>query len=285
MGNNGNDIEFSAYADGELDAARTAALAAHAQAEPELRRTLASYKILDEAAAQLPVPAMSEAVSRKAWTAVAEMTTRVTAADRRACARLEQAAAALPVPAMAELAVGKVWRGVAERTTEVSAADRRAFARMDAGAAALPVPQLSDAALARAQESVTLRTTQSGVPAVSGQQWDRVWQGIREKTQRAAEEPSRAPHSAITRVDFGGARRRWFMAASLAAAVVFAVLVFVLRAPDEQIAMLDVPEALDERYQVQVKYVEGESAPVVCFFLKDDTAADKTPEKWRWLPE
>lgn len=285
MANETESAEFSAYADGELDAARTTALAARTLAEPELRRTLASYRILDEAAARLPVPSMSEVASRTAWGAVAEMTTRITAADRRAWARLEQAAAALPVPAVSDVAADKVWRSVAERTTGVSAADRRAFARLDAATAALPVPQLSGAALARAQENVRLRTTQSGVPAVSTQQWDRVWQGIREKTRRAAEEPDRAPHSAITRVNFAGTRRRWFMVASLAAAVVFAVLVFFLRAPGDQIAMLDVPEALDERYQVQVKYVEGESSPVVCFFLKEDTAADKTSEKWRWLPE
>ncbi|MCY3021101.1 MAG: hypothetical protein NTW87_18970 [Planctomycetota bacterium] len=261
-------IELSACADGELDADKARSLEQRLAHQPELRRMPALYRKLDEEAARLPVPLVSVAAARRAWRSVAERTTEVSPADRRAFARLDQAAAALPVPTVSDLIYEQVWEAVVERVGRGSS--------QEAG---------------RTQSAIL----GSPVPAVSEERWQAVWQGILHKTHAAQREPRALSSSrAEARSQEPGAksqsrahrRWRWLAAASLAAAALFAALVFVPQRQEEQPVAMEVPQALDSRYHVQVEYLPGQQAPVVCFLLKDDTGRkDDTQQNWRWLPD
>ena len=308
MADHETDIELSAYADGELDAAHAGAPAERANSDAAARRTIAFYRQLDEAAARLPVPAVDDAGARKAWETVAQRTTQVSSAERRACARIEQAAATLPVPQLSEAAAASAWRNVAQRTTEVSAADQRVFARLDQAAAALPVPVPGADAFERAWAGIAGRVVSPPhgatdmpvrleAPAVPAQQWDKVWQGIVAKTRlRAApareQTVAQAESPRVVRGDFrrhAALRWRWLAAASAAAAILLGLLVYVPQSGQSTAALdsgiVEVPEVLDDRYQVVVEYPEGQKTPVVCFFLKDDAGQkENAGQDFQWLP-
>jgi hypothetical protein len=260
MANCDADIELSAFADGELKPATAHAVAGRLDADAASRRALAVYRKLDEAAARLPAPELSDAAARVCWRKIAEFTTALTAADRRAFARLDQAAAALPVAMPPVEAFERVRESILEQIARSGAEVRDAQAAV------------------RGAEP----------PAVSAQQWDQVWQGIRRKAKLDAAVP--AAEARVVRADFSRARSfrgAFLAAASLAAAVLLGAFVFLLpRGGDDQVAVLEVPQALDGRYEVHVAYVDGQAEPVVCFFLKDDTGAgEKNGQDWRWLPD
>lgn len=248
MNDNEREIELSAYADGEVDAVRAQAAAGRLAEDAALRRAVTCYARLDKAAAQLPAPELSGTASVQVWRTVAQRTTEVTAADRRAWARLEQAAAALPAPAVGAEAWERVWAEVRPEAASLNAAVREAE-----------------------------------VPAVSAERWDKVWGGIRARTVDGAD---LKPQVSSLKPRVVSLRWRWLAVASLAAAVLFGLLVYMPHSGEGPQAALEVPEVLDQSYRVQVKYVEGQASPVVCFYLKDDTGlGDRKPENWRWLPE
>jgi len=258
-------ISLSAFADGELDAVQARDLSGRLAAEPVLSRVVALYKALDDAASRLPVPEVARAAAARAWRAVAQRTTEVSATDHHAFTRLEKAAAALPVPAVSNAAFRRTWDSIARRLQLGATASRR------------PAPSLQ-AALVEAQP-----------PQPSARQWDEVWRGVALKTELGA-----TGRPVLKGVDFSRRRSlpwRWLAAASLAAAVLLGLLAYVPRQSAEQAALgmpdsPEVPEVLDDRYQVQIKYMEGQRSPVVCFLLKDDTGlGGEKGQNWRWLPE
>jgi hypothetical protein len=271
-------IALSAYADGELDARQARTLEERLAGNDELRRALAAIRKLDAEAARLPVPELAEANAAAAWKRVGERTTALSAADRRAWERLEKAARELPVPAVSELIYEQVWAAVQERL----AVDRAVGASEQQ---ALGAP----------------------APAISEERWAGVWKGVVKRAHVANATPAVSPVFAAaetrpaaeavrterrTRVLRPVLRWQWLAPVALAASVLLAVLLWPARdqggalpGNGTQTAM-NIPEVLDDRYRVQVEYVEGQEAPVVCFFLKEDAGTDEPKtQNWRWLPE
>jgi hypothetical protein len=221
--------------------------------------------------------------------------------NSRVWAKLDEGIRGLSVPQLDELTSREAWHTIAEQTINVSAGDRRDFEKFAAAAIALPVPAV-DAKLDRLWESIAERVYAPGaaalvqneaVPAVSGEKWNSVWQQIQSKTR--AEKPvvvaaaaAAAKPANVTQMNFKarGFRKRWAFAFSAAALLAVSALLFVFSQQEEQPTAMQVPEALDERYNVQVKYLEGQSEPVVCFFLKDDDRIDENNlQSFQWLPD
>ena len=229
-------------------------------------------------------------------------------ADRAAWAALDRAATYIPIPVLPELCYRETWHEIAVRTLNVKAADRQAFERLDAAISELPVPEMSAAASERVRTALAVRTQitlETAAPAIGPERWGKVWSGIATKTslplssRQAAHAQTLDSSSKISPLPLrhepirslpGGVRPgrigwRVMAAAALAACV---ILAFVFSQPrgtvEPELAAIDMPQALDERYQVQVRYPEGNADPVVCVFLKDATAAQE-PDTWRWLPD
>ncbi|HYG73538.1 MAG TPA: hypothetical protein VEK08_00795 [Planctomycetota bacterium] len=229
-------------------------------------REAAIWRKLDDAAAQLPVPQMSELASREAWHTIAQQTVALTPAEKHLNERIDTAAMMLPVPMPNDEAFARRWSSVAEQVTAAPAGVKEGIDR--------------------------------GVPQVSQQRWNAVWKEIAGRTVQAKaaaaphapvhDMPATAVKEKVTRIDFARPRRKsWNLmaAASMAAMLMAAVLLFVSNKEETQVAM-EIPEALDERYDVHVKYLEGQSEPVVCFFLKDEVAnAENHLNEFRWLPD
>jgi len=279
---------------------------AAAEAAPELKCL--------EASAAIPAPTVSPEKFDRVWRKIAAQTVAPPEEDRRAMrlsaihdgeendqpeaqgadaeklrriwARLDAAAAALPVPELKELAAEELFAEIAQRTVAVSAADQRAWTRLDQAAAEM-TPEVAAETWDKVWAAIARRTL-IAVPAVSEERWQGVWQGIQnriEKSKPAARAQAEAGKAVA--VDFQRPHRhpwRWIIAAGVAAAL--ALVVMLPRSdplPDEGVAM-EIPEPLDDRYQVSVKYVEGQKQPVLCFFLKDEPKAEPKPANWRWLP-
>jgi len=264
-------ISLSAFADGELDTAKAQDLGGQLSTDAGLRRVVGAYKALDAAAARLPVPDLAgkKPAAAKAWRNVARQTTAVSAADRRAFARLEGVAAALPAPAVSDEAFEQTWNGIARRL------------------------QVEAPALRRRASGIRVALAEAQAPEPSARKWDEVWRGIHVRTRRR--ERSASPLT-FTETSEERAREvvrplapwRWLAAASLAAAVLLGLLAYVpfQRAEQGMSEAPEVPEVLDDRYQAHIEYTEGQRSPVVCFLLKDDTGlGGEKGHNWSWLPE
>jgi anti-sigma factor RsiW len=308
------EMRISAHADGELDAASAAALAAELSRNPQLARELAICNALDAAARAIPVPVMDEKLAGR-WAVVRE---RIDLAADPVVRRLETAAE-IPVPHVSEARFDAVWKNIQARTVELSARDLAEWAKLDAAAARIPVPQLDANAFEFTWSGVDARTQEApagSVPPVNDQRWENVWRGIQSRTTAKAAPPALPAqgggplHDAVrpefsvvqtsevqrtvVRVDFAPRRRkwmRWAATAGLAAALLFSVLKWpgshtIEMPPLNAVALaaVEVPEVLDERYHVQVKYLEGQPQPVLCFFLNDHSD-DSEDGNWHWLPD
>lgn len=227
--------------------------------------------------------------------------------------RLDETARSLPVPELSALAAREAWHNIAEQTVNLAPKDRRDFEKLDAAAATLPAPSV-DARLEQLWESIAERAyapdsvalggkrtalPAEAVPAVSAEKWNAVWQNIQKKSQPAQQPAVAVPaasapaakRTTATPVEFQknrGMRRRWPIVFSAAAALAVSALLFIFTSGDDgptQSAM-QVPEVLDERYNVQVKYLEGQEEPVVCFFLKEnDKLSENDLQSFQWLPD
>ncbi len=221
-------------------------------------------------------------------------------ATLRAWAMLDAVAAQLRAPALSDLAAREAWHTIAQRTVNVPAAERRAWKHMDEAAAALPAPTPPEKALEQAWRNVTERIAETaavrgGVPAVKTEQWERVWQGVAEKTAprrealaaASSENTARNSGKAVA-ADFRprqGHAWRWTAAAGLVAALLLSLWIPWPAPPQNERVVMEIPEVRDDRYQVQVKYIEGQANPVLCFFLKPDSDESSAGANRYWLPE
>jgi hypothetical protein len=155
-------------------------------------------------------------------------------------------------------------------------------------------------AVDRAVGTSAQQSLSAPAPVISDERWAGVWKGVVQRAhvaEAAPAVPSRDRQGAVTRSSRCAPARRvlrwqWLAPVALAASILLAVLLWPARdqggvTPGNgmQTAM-NIPEVLDDRYRVQVEYVEGQEAPVVCFFLKEDAGPDDTKtQNWRWLPE
>jgi anti-sigma factor RsiW len=172
--------------------------------------------------------------------------------------RLDAAAAALPVPQI-DASVGWQMAPVPEQVAR----------RLDQAADAA-VPTVPDGKYLQVWEQIAARTVLGGVPQVAGEQWDKIWRKVSQRTV------------------FQGSRRHWWLrrlvlaGASAAAALFFFYLMWPATEPPGTVTML-MPEVLDDRYQLQVHYLEGSTNPVVCFYLRSDEPGEEAPAAW--LPD
>lgn len=229
--------KLSAYADGELEGAESAALSAALEARSELRRMLEAFKRLDEQAAALPVPPLDEETGRALWSEVSFRT--LEAQGKPGAKPLEtpawnaMAEGLPPAPEVNAERWGKVWQGIRGGMRPGATSEE---AREDAERP-VPLGDFSPVHLAAVKD--------------------------REPFE-AARKPRKRP------VAF------WFSAAAMAAAVLIAVASFAFRnhggTKDAPVASEDLQGAavLNDRYFMLTKHVQGVESPVVCFFLKDD---------------
>jgi hypothetical protein len=79
----------------------------------------------------------------------------------------------------------------------------------------------------------------------------------------------------------------WLAGAGAAAAILLSALLFLAHGPQDTATAFEIPEALDDRYGVQVQYLKGQKEPVVCFFLKtdDEEKVESKVKDWQWLPD
>ena len=224
-----------------------------------------------------------------------EAQSEVSGSQRDAWTKLDQSARTLPVPALAEVAWDECFQGVTQRTVST--------AKLAAKVSALAVPQLSEAAAARAWTHIAARTVgretdtvrlaeAAGVPQVTDKKWDGVWRGIESRIAKPVAEtqpvePGMEAKVVRAEAQFKEVRTqpphpwRWISGAVIAAGLLAAVLVSRMTpAPVEtgpaaaRVAMA-VPEPLDDRYMVSVRYVQSQPEPVVCFFLKKDAEEEE----------
>ena len=293
-----------------------AKLSARWKAVRETAEPASSAAIRKIEAAAIPVPQVPPARFAAAWKNISERTVAPSASDREGIQQsaqhdgeagpvalvagaldakqwtaLDRAAAELRVPEMDPIKTTAVWHAIAAATVSPTPADRAAWAQLDAAAANISVPQVGAKKFAQAWSSVDARThSDAGVPAVSDDRWNNVWRSIQARTTAKAA-PAAAPAAPpnIVRADFKPRRSmwKWVTTAGIAAAlIVGALLLPTTRKGDDPAAamVLEIPEVLDDRYHVQVKYLEGQSQPVVCFFLNEPQEDSELPN-WHWLPD
>ena len=228
-------IALSAYIDGELLEPECAALETQLAAAGELQRLRQTFQRLDGAAAELGLP-RTHARLTTLWPQVAALTVTV---PKHVSRRLDKAASELSVPDLGRGVFDWMWGHIVKRE---------------------PASQ-----------------TALSVPPVSAERWDSVWDGVVRKTDfklRRIRPEERKGYRRILRI-----ARRWWpaLAAGVALAVLAGVAALWLREvpPEEDLVAVEVPEVLHEDYQVQVKYVRGQSTPVLCFFLKPGVDPDR----------
>ncbi|HEY3322439.1 MAG TPA: hypothetical protein VGP72_18395 [Planctomycetota bacterium] len=301
-------IAFSAYADGELDAAAAAHIEHRLTEDKNLRRHLQQYKKLDSAAAQLPVPQAGQ--KAQALWAVGRASVPATALER-------QIAAEFNAPTISEERFRTVWQKIASRTVappqaeldamlrsaafdgEAAATgattaenDAQFWRRLDEAARTLPVPQLNELQTREIWHTLQTAIREAAIdaiPDVAPEKWSSVWNKIAQKTTAKHVVKREAPVANVVQADFTAVRRRrwpWMAAAGLAAAAVLAILLLIPSTPEQQVVAMSIPEALDDRYDVQVQYLPDQHEPVVCFFLKDgERKPDTGAQDFHWLPD
>ena len=244
------------------------------------------WTALDMAAKALPVPHTDGLTARELWHSVAERTTGISAEDRAAFAKLENAAGQIQEPKIEAATFETAWENVSGRTLQG-----------EKHIAVAPVPNPVEGPAPSPVEAPVPSPVEA--PKIEVERWGPVWQNISrdiasanvkvgEVASAAPVKPARVESPAPRAVPM--AKRGWWrpiLAAGLAAAVLFGVLVSSQkREPDLSASAIDVPEELDDRYQVQVNYPDGKGEPVVCVFLKNDVAQNDAGKKnWQWLPD
>ncbi|HYF49208.1 MAG TPA: zf-HC2 domain-containing protein [Planctomycetota bacterium] len=273
---------------------------------------------LADAARTIPIPEVSVERLQRAWQNIARRTVQAEARDREAIcvsaafdgeaqaavpstqqrvwSRLDAAARTLPVPHIREVAWAECFHGIAERTIAP-----KPLTALEQQAAALSVPELKPEAAERAWKNIAARTVARGretrrmddtaeVPQVSSEKWQGVWSGIEKRIVKPTAGETPTPKVVQAQAEFAQhveprKRRhpwRWASGVAVAAGLLFAVFVSRIEKPSiepVQVAALEVPETLDNRYMVSVRYVESQDEPVVCFFLKKDAEEDAEPAK------
>jgi hypothetical protein len=283
-------------------------------AHPHTRR-------IEAAAAEIPAPQIPAARFDRAWQQISSRTVTPTPADIEGIQRsalhdgetaakpretnavdaqqwekLDRATAGMRVPQIPETASVALWQSIAAATVAQSASDRAAWSKLEAAAAHIPVPQIDAKKFEQAWTGVDARThhdASGSVPAVNDERWNSVWRGIQARTMQKPQIPSQQkPSATVVRADFKPRHGiwKWAATAAIAAVMIFSVLLLPAKKSDDgqiSASMLEVPEVLDDRYNVQVKYLEGDSHPWVCIFLND--AGDETEvtelSNWHWLPD
>ncbi len=254
----------------------------------ENAKEIAAWRKLDDTAAALAIPQMSDLAAREIWHGVAEQTGALNPAQRRNQAKLESAAAAIKVPEISDARFAACWGRIAEQLAQTPAELREELAE--------------------------------SAPSISDERWNTMWKAIAARTKIGVQKPAFATkipprtsnlcmpavemhempvkveskaESNVVPVEFSkpAARpRRWgwiAAAASAAAAILLGVYVFLHTGNSESPTAFQIPESLDERYGVQVQYLEGQKEPVVCFFLKsnDEEKIESKVKDWQWLPD
>ena len=282
----------SALADGEFDAAQTSSVPQSVEFEREAKL----WRKLDAATAALPVPQMSDLEEREVWHNVTEQATVLSATERRAIEKIERATAELIVPTPSAEKFAERWSRIAEQLAQTPATLREELAV-------------------------------SGTPVVSEERWNAMWQRIANRmsqqerhasisTANLAKIPPRtsnlclpavgempaeaAPAKKPIQVEFKAPQKRtwgWVAKISVAAVVLLTASLFLPKGPVHPpllpipiatvASAVEIPEALDERYDVQVQYLPGQKEPVVCFFLKGDDSQENQDKvkDWKWLPD
>lgn len=306
----------------ENTAARLLAAAREAPSVSEQRFNAVWQKLAAQTIA--PPQADRDAMLRSAWADGEQKTTVAETQSREAelWRKLDHAAAELHAPQLSELAWREAWHNVALQTVAVNPAERRAVEKIERAAAKLPVPVPGEARFAErwiliagqlAQSPAALRENRvaGGAPRVSDECWNALWKRIAARMNTPERQaapakrppatskvflratPERSAEKAI-HADFTAAqsarhslRWGWMTMAGAAAVVLLAATLFFPRDETERPVAFEIPEALDERYDVQVQYLQSQREPVVCFFLKSNDEPENTDKvkDWKWLPD
>jgi hypothetical protein len=138
----------------------------------------------------------------------------------------------------------------------------------------------------RTQQSRQAEQTLSGqtAPSISAERWSKVWDGIQARVQPKNAQPQ--PVSSSSAGNSGKivpmSRWRWVLSAAAAAALIAFAALLQFGTPWHDTGGVAVgtktPEALDERYESSIEYVDGQK--VVCFYLKPQADSDSP-----WLPD
>jgi hypothetical protein len=230
------------------------------------------------------VPSIADERYEKVWKAIAERTFSENQKNRIKVSALVDGELAGTEREQAE----KFLAGDAELTKATVI-----WKKLAAATAALPVPKISEAAARKTGMLIKERTKQArrteqtvngeAAPSISSERWSKVWDGIQARVQQKGVEPAKvvpissAPMAKKTAVS----RWRWVLVATAAAALVAFAVLLQSGTPGHEtgaVAVAKTPEALDERYESSVEYVDGQK--VVCFYLKPQTDSDSP-----WLPD
>lgn len=233
--------DVMALDDGECETPQTIA--------PEYNTFRRTWQILDKAAQRIEAPNLDAERSAEAWQTITCETVAVSEQNGAWVEQLDAAARAMIVPQPAAERYSAIWKNVAATLAKNTNADVVA----------------ADA-----------------VPAVSEQKWDKVWSEVQRQTTGV--------QKSVIPVDFTPVKKtvgwRWGVVAatSLAAAVVTLVLMMGPNKNESQVAMLNqtvtLPAVADERYELDLLKLPGQSQPVVTMFLKDEPTGS-----FRWMPE
>jgi len=284
----------SAVADDEFDAAKTAAVPQSAEFEREAKL----WRKLDEATAALPVPQMSDLEGREAWHNVVEQTAALSAADRRAIEKIERATAELNVPVPSDEKFAERWSRIAEQLAQTPVAVREELV-----VSGTPVvsEERWNAMWTRIASRIEKQERQASISTASAAKIPPRTSNLCLPAVGEMSAAEAAPEKKTIQVDFKAPQKRgwgWMAKISVAAVVLLTASLFLPTGPvvphppkvpvaTVASAAIEIPEALDERYDVQVQYLPGQKEPVVCFFLKDgETKENEDKVKdWKWLPD
>lgn len=236
--------KLSAFADGELQDAEAAELAAALENQPELRQLLAAFRRLDAAAAALPVPELDRETGAALWSEVSFRTLENAggAQPRQAPDWNELAGGLPPAPRVGEERWNKVWQGIRGGMQAPAHGSEAEPER------ALPLGDLSPV----------------DMPAVN----DRA-------SARARVEP--LPRRRASMFWLASAA---MAAAVLFGVTAFVMRQHQVKPGDKPVAAMDLTkgaQVLDDRYFLLTKHVPGVEGPVVCFVLKDEPGSVNKP--------
>ncbi|MCW8130594.1 MAG: zf-HC2 domain-containing protein [Planctomycetota bacterium] len=225
--------KLSAYADGELEPAEAAEVAAALAEHPELRRVVSGFRVLDAQAAKLPVPPIDDETGRALWSEVSFRTLESKdlpgARTLGTTAWNEMAEGLPPAPEVREDRWNQVWQGV-RKNMPARPAEPAEHALPLGDLSPVNMPAVSDRAAAR--------------PAVRRRPLA-FWFG----SSAMAAALVLGVTAFLFRHHSGGTGTDRV-------------------AHDEPLGA----KVLDDRYFLLTKHVPGVDTPVVCFVLKDEDA-------------